>query len=96
MKVQPDTTSYTVEALKVIETFGSGDDITDTVKLIKNVSDEDAVYFLVVHEPPWGELTGPEDIETVEKFKVLPYENRFAVRQEAREEARQYYNELND
>jgi len=95
MKVQPDTTSYTVESLKVIKVLGDNDESTETIKVIKNYTKNDDVYFLVVREPPVDEITCPEDIKTVKKYKVAPYENRFAVRQEAIDQANKLWENIN-
>jgi len=88
MKVEPDTTNYTVKALKVIK------NISDRVKVMKNISKEDEIYFLIVYEPPVEEITCPEDIETIKKFKVGENENRFAVRQRTLETAEEYWNKI--
>lgn len=88
MKVEPDTTNYTVKALKVIR------NTSDRVKVMKNISKEGDVYFLVVHEPPVDEITCPEDITTVRKFKVGESENRFAIRQQALEQAEEYWKRI--
>lgn len=88
MKVEPDTTNYTVKALKVIKK------VSDRVKVMKNISRDDEIYFLIVYEPPVEEITCPEDIETVKKFKVAEHENRFAVRQQALEEGQEYWDKI--
>lgn len=96
MKVDPDTTSYKVEGLKTIKVVSDRDRDTPTVKVIKNISANDELYFLVVKEPPVEEIATPEDIETVEKHKVASYENRFAVRQEVVETAKDYADKLSN
>jgi len=88
MKVEPDTTNYTVKALKVIK------NVSNRVKVMKNISKEDEIYFLIVYEPPVEEITCPEDIETIKKFKVDQHENRFAVRQRTLETAEEYWNKI--
>lgn len=96
MKVQPDTTSYTVKALKTIKVISDRNEDADTVKVIKNYSESDEVYFLIVREPPFHEITSPDDIETVEKYKVASHENRFAVRQDVIDRAKEYNQTLNN
>lgn len=96
MKVDPDTTSYKVKGLNVIKIFNNSNPDTPTVKVIKNISKEDEVYFLVVEEPPLREIEAPEDIKTVKKYKVTSYESRFAIRQEAVENAKDYADKLSN
>jgi len=94
MKVDPDTTSYKVEGLKTIKVATDSDRDTPTVKVIKNISTDDELYFLIVKEPPINEITGPDDIETVEKHKVASHENRFTVRGEVVNKAIDYADKL--
>lgn len=94
MKVQPDSTSYTVKGLATIKVVSDKDRDKPTVKVIKNITKNDELYFLVVKEPPIEEISSPDDIETVEKHKVASYENRFAVRQEVVEQAKKFWRNI--
>ena len=96
MKVDPDTTLYKVEGLKTIKVVSDRDRDTPTVKVIKNISTDDELYFLIVKEPPIKEISTPDDIETVEMYKVASYEDRFTVRGEVVEKAKNYADKLSN
>jgi PP-loop superfamily ATP-utilizing enzyme len=94
MKVDPASTSYEVKGLQTITVVSDRDTEKPTVKVVKNITADDELYFLVVKEPPIKEISSPDDIETVEKHKVASYENRFAVRQEVVEKAKKFWRNI--